>query len=320
MKLIKKFFVSIFCFVILLSSFALTSCNISFPILENLGEKTIVCTIYPAYDWSLEILQEEAGRIDVDCLTSNSADLHSFEPSFSDIAKISSADIFIYVGGESDSWVEDVLKNATNVNMKVINLMEVLGGKVKEEELVEGMQGESDGEGDEHVWLSLKNAEIFVDAIAGAICEIDKEKTDYYLENASKYKEKLQELDEKYQAEISGCNKNTLVFADRFPFRYLTDDYDLNYYAAFTGCGTDSNASFATEIFLAGKVDELGLNCILILEDQNNLKIAQNIKESTASKNQEILVLNSMQSVNSGAESYLSIMERNLEVLKKALS
>lgn len=320
MKTIKRMFISIFCFIILLSSFVLTSCGFSFPSLDSLAEKTIVCTIYPAYDWAFEILQDEVGRIDVDCLTLNSADLHSYEPTFSDIATISSADIFIYVGGESDSWVEDALKNATNKNMKVINLMEVLGDKVKEEELKEGMQGESDGENDEHVWLSLKNAEIFIDEIANAICEIDEEKADYYLENASKYKTNLQELDEEYQSEISGSNKNTLVFADRFPFRYLTDDYNLNYYAAFTGCGAESEASVNTITYLAGKVDEFRLQYILILEDQNNLDIARNIKESTINKNQEILVLNSMQSVSSGIDSYLSIMEQNLEVLKKALS
>ena len=321
MKILKKIIISLFCFSAFLSCLILSSCNINIPILDRLGEKKIVCTIFPAYDWSLEILQGEAGRIDVTCLTSNGADLHSYEPTVSDVMEIKSADIFIYVGGESDSWVEDAIKDATNPNMKVINLLETLGESAKEEEIQEGMLGESDGESDEHVWLSLKNAQVFVDVIAAALGEIDAEYKDYYLENAQTYKAKLKNLDDEFTLAASESTKNTLIFADRFPFRYLVDDYSLNYYAAFSGCSDGSDIDAAVVIFLANKIDELGIKVILVIEGTNNTALAGRVKECTTEKNQEILVLNSMQSVDaSKSASYLEIMQQNLEVIKKALA
>ena len=469
----------------------------------------VVTTIFPEYDWVKEILGDKAENADLTMLLDNGVDLHSYQPTADDIIKISDCDLFIYVGGESDGWVEDALKEATNKDMKVIDLLEVLGDSVKTEETVEGMQetehahdhskevstfeddevqdrslsdwagdwqsaypfaldgtlddafaamaeeGEmtadeykayyqngyktditnidiegdhieftyEDGkkvgsdyqyvgyyiqnwstgtkaamyrfeavdrtsgapvciefndhmiesaapehfhirmsnesfdaivdpekswptffpadmtgedlcehmeghghdhgeEKDEHVWLSLKNAKTLVGAIADALQELDPDNKDTYAANASAYIEKLSALDGAYQSAVDGAARKTVLFGDRFPFRYLVDDYGLSYYAAFAGCSAESEASFETVSFLAKKVDELKLPCVLTIEGKNH-KIAETIVENTAEKNQKILTMDSMQSTTSkdvaNGATYLSVMENNLSVLKEAL-
>lgn len=296
----------------------------------------IVTTIFPEYDWVMQILGDKADKADVTMLLDKGVDLHSYQPSTADIAKISEADVFIYVGGESDEWVEDVLKEAKNKKLKVINLMDVMGDKAKEEEVKEGMQPEEeehaeeakDGkeeeevEYDEHVWLSLKNAKIFTKKIADVLSEVDKDNAKTYQANYESYAKKLDALDKKYAEAVASAKNKTLVFGDRFPFRYLVNDYGLDYYAAFVGCSAESEASFETVTFLAKKVDELGLSDVLTIEGKNH-KIAKTVIENTKEKNQKVLTLDSMQSttakdVKDGA-TYLGIMEKNLEVLKEAL-
>lgn len=321
----------------------------------------IVTTIFPEYDWVNNILGDKASNAEVTMLLDNGVDLHSFQPTAADILKISECDLFIYVGGESDEWVEDVLKEATNKDMIAINLLEVLGDKVVEEEIVEGMQEEEDHdhdhehededhdhehededehehehediakthehhhdevEYDEHVWLSLRNSAILVNSISEAIQKIDPANAETYKANAASYIEKLNALDADYQSAVSAASKNTILFGDRFPFRYLVDDYNLEYYAAFVGCSAESEASFETIVFLAGKVDELSLPAVLTIEGKDH-SIAQTIVENTTTKDQKILTMNSMQSTTSedvkNGASYLSIMESNLNVLKEAL-
>ena len=296
----------------------------------------IVTTIFPEYDWVMQILGDKADKADVTMLLDKGVDLHSYQPSTADIAKISEADVFIYVGGESDEWVEDVLKEAKNKKLKVINLMDIMGDKAKEEEVKEGMQPEEeehaeeakDGkeeeevEYDEHVWLSLKNAKIFTKKIADVLSEVDKDDAKTYQANYESYAKKLDDLDKKYADAVASAKNKTLVFGDRFPFRYLVNDYGLDYYAAFVGCSAESEASFETVTFLAKKVDELGLSDVLTIEGKNH-KIAKTVIENTKEKNQKVLTLDSMQSttakdVKDGA-TYLGIMEKNLEVLKEAL-
>ena len=483
------------------------------PAAEKAPEKSlkIVTTIFPEYDWVREVLGDQAENDELTMLLDNGVDLHSYQPTADDIVKISDCDLFIYVGGESDGWVDDALKNATNKNMKVINLLEVLGDSVKAEEVVEGMQetehdhdhdhskevstfeddevqdrslsdwagdwqsaypfaldgtlddafaamaeesemtakeyktyyqngyktdisniniegdhieftyedgkkvasdykyvgyyiqnwstgtkaamyrfeavdrtsgapiyiefndhmiesaapehfhirmsnesfdaivdpekswptffpadmtGEDlcehmeghghdhEEEADEHVWLSLKNAKTLVDAISNALQELDPDNKDAYAANAAAYIEKLSALDGAYQSAVDGAARKTVLFGDRFPFRYLVDDYGLRYYAAFAGCSAESEASFETVSFLAKKVDELGLPCVLTIEGKNH-KIAETIVENTAEKNQKILTMDSMQSTTSedvaNGTTYLSVMEQNLSMLKEAL-
>ncbi|WP_411703333.1 metal ABC transporter substrate-binding protein [Faecalibacterium prausnitzii] len=277
-----------------------------------------------------EILGDKADHAEVTMLLDNGVDLHSYQPTADDIIKISDCDLFIYVGGESDGWVEDALKEATNKEMQVINLLDVLGEQVKEEEVVEGMEAEeeesedeNEPEYDEHVWLSLKNAETLCNAITDALEEIDPANKDAYAANAASYLEKLAALDGEYQTVADNAARKTVLFGDRFPFRYLVDDYGLSYYAAFAGCSAETEASFETISFLAGKVDELRLPCVLTIEGAQH-KIAETIVQNTAEKNQSILTLDSMQSTTStdvaNGTTYLSVMESNLDVLKQALN
>ena len=492
---------------------------------NKIDKLSIVTTIFPEYDWVREILGDKADNAEVTMLLDNGVDLHSYQPTADDIVKISDCDLFIYVGGESDGWVDDALKNATNKNMKVINLLDVLGDSVKTEEVVEGMQEaehdhdhdhskevstfeddevqdrslsdwagdwqsaypfvldgtlddafaamaekgemtaeeyktyyqngyktditnidiegdhieftyddgrkvgsdykyvgyyiqnwstgtkaamyrfeaedkdsgapvyiefndhmiepaaaehfhirmsnesfdaivdpenswptffpadmtgeeicehmeghdhdededheheegeehEHEEEKDEHVWLSLKNAEVLVNAISKSLQELDPDNKDTYATNAAAYIEKLSALDGEYQAAVDAATYKTVLFGDRFPFRYLVDDYGLSYYAAFVGCSAETEASFETVSFLAKKVDELKLPCVLTIEGAQH-KIAETIVQNTAEKNQKVLTMDSMQSTTSkdvaNGTTYLSVMEKNLSVLKEAL-
>lgn len=287
----------------------------------------IVTTIFPAYDWVREILGAETDRAEITMLLDSGVDLHSYQPTVDDIVKISDCDLFLYVGGESDGWVDDALKNAPNKERKVIRLLDVLGDSAKAEETVEGMQEEEhdheeEAEYDEHIWLSLKNAQVLVAAISEALQESDPARKDTYAANAAAYAEKLSALDGEYRAAVDSGKYKTLLFGDRFPFRYLADDYGLDYYAAFPGCSAETEASFEAVSFLAGKMDALGLPCVLTIEGTQH-KIAETIVQNTAQKNQQVLTMDSMQAVtaNDAASgvSYLSIMEKNLSVLKKAL-
>lgn len=291
----------------------------------------VVTTIFPEYDWVKEIAGDEVSHMDITMLLDNGVDLHSYQPTADDIMKISDCDLFIYVGGESDAWVEDALKEAVNKDMKVINLLDVLGDSVKEEEVIEGMEAEEESEEgdeeeepeyDEHVWVSLKNAKALCKKIADDLAEIDAENADTYQKNNQEYAEKLDILDSEYQQTVDSASQKTLLFGDRFPFRYLVDDYGLNYYAAFVGCSAETEASFDTIKFLANKVDELGLKNIMTVE-KSDQKIAKTIIKNTKNKNQGILTLDSMQSTTSddvkNGATYLSIMKSNLEVLKQAI-
>ena len=302
---------------------------------------SIVTTIFPEYDWVREILGEKADNAEITMLLDNGVDLHSYQPTADDIVKISDCDLFIYVGGESDEWVEDALRNAANGNMKVINLLEVLGDSVKTEEIVEGMQEEEhehedaeehehedaeehehEEEADEHVWLSLKNAKMLVRVISKALQELDPDSKDIYAANADAYVKKLSALDAEYQTAVDAASNKTILFGDRFPFRYLVDDYGLRYYAAFVGCSTETEAGFETISFLAKRVDEWKLPCVLTIEGAQH-KIAETVVRNTTAKNQRVLTMDSMQSTTSkdvkNGTTYLSVMEKNLSVLKQAL-
>ncbi len=285
----------------------------------------VVTTIFPEYDWAREIIGDKASNVELTLLLGNGVDLHSYQPSIQDIAKISTADIFIYVGGESDGWVKDALKNATNKNMKVINLMETLGDKLKAEEAKEGMQAEEEEdevEYDEHVWLSLRFAKILSTEIANALCEKDAANAAAYKANLSAFAAKLDALDVKYAAAVKAGSKNTILFGDRFPFRYFVEDYGLDYFAAFAGCSAETEASFETVIFLSKKVDELGLNSVLKIESGDG-KIARTIIQNTKSKNAKVLTMDAIQSTTlkqaKAGATYLSIMEGNLKVIEEAL-
>ena len=327
----------------------------------NSNKISIVCTTFPQYDWVKNILGEEAERFDVTLLLDNGVDMHSYQPAVKDIATAGSSDLFIYVGGESDTWVEDALKEAKNKDLKAINLMETLDNFVKEEEVVEGMQEErkslghsheksskekqeqtqkeshensqeikgqkeaadEEPEYDEHIWLSIRNAEIMVKNIEKAIEQLDSDNAKVYQTNAENYIKKLNTLDKQYANTIQNAKYKAILFGDRFPFRYMADDYDLKYYAAFVGCSAETMAGFETVTFLAKKADELQLPVILTIENSDG-RIAEAIKSNTTKKNQKILTMNSLQSVTkeqlADGITYLQVMQENLSVLSEALN
>ncbi|MGN0730190.1 metal ABC transporter substrate-binding protein [Treponema sp.] len=316
--------------------FSLFLCPAVFAAKKTSAKKTIVCTAFPQYDWCRQIIGEKAGQFDLVLLLDKGTDLHSFQPSFADIARISSCDMFVYGGGESDEWVSGVLAEAKNKELCPVSLMEILGENVKEEKFVEGMQhshecdeDEHDHEHhdeieyDEHIWLSLKNAQVLVRALAEKICALDPENVNFYMENSSRYIAELASLDSEYEAAVSSAKFHTLLFADRFPFRYLADDYGLDYYAAFVGCSAETEASFETVVFLARKIDSLNLGCVLTIE-KSDKGIARTVIANTQSKNQKILEMDSIQSVMkkdiSSGKTYLESMRNNLSVLKTALN
>ena len=344
-----------------LTAGCITACSTNNAPAADSKNLQIVTTIFPEYDWVMNILGDNPANAEVTMLLDNGADLHSYQPTASDILKISTCDVFVYVGGESDEWVDDVLKEATNKDMVVINLMDELGNAVKEEEIIEGMEGhdhehehehdedhdhdhdehdedhddedhehdhehhheEGEVEYDEHVWLSLKNASVLVGAISEAIAKADSANAATYRANASAYIDKLNALDKEYSDMVSAAARDELVFGDRFPFRYMIDDYGLVYYAAFVGCSAESEASFETIMFLAGKVDENSLTSVITIEGKEH-KIAETIISNTATKDQKILTLDSMQTTTmsdvKNGTTYISVMESNYEVLKEALN
>ena len=321
----KKFTALLLTFVLFLSL-----CPVS-GLAEEAGKIRVVTTIFPIYDWVREIAGD-TGNTEITLLLDSGVDLHSFQPSAQDILKVATCDLFIYVGGESDEWAEDALAEAVNPDMVVISLVEALGENAKAEEIVEGMEAEEEEEEgeegeeeeiDEHVWLSLRNAQVFTSAIADALAQKDSANADSYRANAEAYGAKLAALDAAYAEAVDSAAHKTLLFGDRFPFRYLTDDYGLAYYAAFAGCSAETEASFETVIFLAKKTDELQLPAVLTIEGKDH-RIAETIIGSTADKNRKLLTLNSMQGttandIEQGA-TYLKIMEDNLAVLKEALN
>lgn len=293
---------------------------------EQSGKLKVVCTVFPIYDW----IRETAGdKAEISLLLSNGTDMHSFQPSAADMIKIAECDVLIYVGGESDEWVSEAIKLYENKNRSLVNLTELLGENLLKEEHTEGMQEERHSHGgeeeefDEHIWLSLNNAALFVQSIADTLGGKDPQNADIYRENALNYTKKLTALGGEYRAAVNAARLKTLLVADRFPFRYLTEDYGLSYYAAFPGCSAETEASFETVAFLSAKTDELGLKYIITTETAGT-KIADTVIANTREKNQEILVLDSMQSVGikdaENGVTYLSVMQKNLETLKKALS
>lgn len=298
------------------------------------GKKTVLCTTFPQYDWARQVIGDANGNVELELLVKDGVDMHSYQPTVADVAKVGASDLFVYVGGESDTWVADALKNATNPNIKTIDLLKELGSGVREEELVEGMQAETheahDEHGhdaapeyDEHVWLSLKNADRYVGLIADALAELDPANAETFKANAQAYRAKLAELDGKYQAAVDAAPKKTVLFGDRFPFRYLVDDYNITYYAAFQGCSAETEASFETVAFLASKLDELGLGTVLVI-DGSDQQLAKTIIQTTKDKNQQIRIVDSLQSVSEDdmakGRTYLGAMEGNLEVFKQAMA
>ena len=322
--MVKQKYVALFSALILIictTTLGLSGCSGNE--IKDSGKLSIVATVFPAYDWIREILGDKG---ELTLLSSNGADLHNYQPTAEDMSKIATCDMFIYVGGESDSWAEDAVKTSLKKDMIAVNLLEVLGEAVVEEEVLEGMEHsheeEENPQADEHVWLSLKNAQTVCGYIAEQLGNIDGDNAHLYTENAKNYNAKLSALDAKYKEAVETARYDTLLFADRFPFRYLTDDLGLNCYAAFSGCSTETEAGVQTIAFLSAKLKELNLPAVIIIDGSDGSIASTVIK--TAKGTQKILTLNSMQSVTQedleNGITYFSVMESNLEILREALN
>ena len=312
----KKFFIFILSLILIVTVFS--SCQKPETNQENDGI-TVVTTIFPVYDWTRNVAGDNCNVIYLD---ESGTDMHSFEPTAKDILTLADADVLIHIGGVSDEWVAAAVESANNPELVTLSLMDVTG--VLEEEIIDGMEHDDDddhdtAEYDEHIWLSLRKAKVAVSAIAETLGKADNANKDKYTANAESYNAKLESLDGKFSDCVNNAKRKTLLFADRFPFRYFTEDYSLEYFAAFPGCSAESEASFETMTFLIEKTKELSLPYILIIENSDS-KMAQTIGNETGA---EILSLNSCQSVTKNdidnGITYLSAMEKNLQIITEAL-
>lgn len=302
-------------------------------ILKNKEGKqlTVICTVFPVYDWCRNIIGgEENERFRLELMMKKGTDMHNFQPSVADLARLNSADLVFYIGGESDKWIEEALavsKNKSQIRISLMKNMEELMKSVElnslyrdfklleEDHFCEIEQDEGESEYDEHIWLSLNKANMASQIFYGIFSQLDSVNRDTYQENEIVFEEALKKLDKQFR--IALAEKPVLLFADRFPFKYFTADYDLPYYAAFPGCSAETEASFSTVISLSEKIKENNLKTIYILENSNT-KLADQIIE-TAGTSTKVKVLNSLQSISESeirnGVTYLKLMGENLEVL-----
>ncbi len=320
----------------------------------------IVVTTFPLYDWTRQILGRQIDSVELIQLQNSGVDLHSFQPSAQDIARIAKCDLFVYVGGASDAWTKAALRAGANPRRVTLNLVKALGKDVREEAHLEGMEhhhhhhggkevahhhhdedededehhhhdededehhhhDEDEVELDEHVWLSLRFAARLCQSIADRLAQLDAPHAAEYQANCRAFVTQLKELDKRYAAAVAAAAIKTLLFADRFPFRYLMDDYGLTCFAAFSGCSAETEASFKTIAFLSEKVKQLQLPAVLVLEGSNR-KIADTVVKTSGRRDVKILTMDSLQAPPAkGATQrprYLQAMENNLKTLRQAL-
>jgi zinc transport system substrate-binding protein len=282
------------------------------------GKIDVVATIFPPYDFVRAIAGD---KVNLTMLLPPAAESHSFEPTPQDIIQVQNSDIFIYVGGESDEWVNKILDSMDTSRMKIITLMDCV--EVVEEIIVEGMQEEEEEEAgaeyDEHVWTSPRNAKLIIQKIADVLKEVDTANAAVYEKNTSAYLSKLDSLDASFQNVVNGARRKTIIFGDRFPFRYFADAYGLSYFAAFPGCSTETECSAATVAFLINKVKAEGLPVVFYIELSNE-KIADIICEETGAKK---LLLHAVHNITRNdfmnGVTYYDLMTQNINNLREAL-
>ncbi|MDR1735030.1 MAG: metal ABC transporter substrate-binding protein [Oscillospiraceae bacterium] len=285
------------------------------------GLLRVVATIFPPYDFVRTIAGDKA---DVTMLLPPGSETHSFEPTPQDVLRIQNCDVFIYNGGESDAWVEDILESVDTSGMRIVKFIDCV--EVLEEEIIEGMEeeeadaGEEETEIDEHVWTSPRNAKLIVQRISDTLCEADPANAALYKANTETYEAQLDSLDREFQAVVDNAVRKTLIFGDRFPFRYFAETYGLDYYAAFPGCSTETEASPATIKFLIDKTKAEGIPVVFKIELTNG-KMAQAIAEATGAKVLELHSCHNLTKADfTAGKSYIDFMQGNLSALKEALA
>lgn len=282
----------------------------------------VVASIFPEYDFLRQI---GGDHINLTMLLTPGAESHSFEPTPQDIKAVTKSDMFVYVGGDSDAWVDSILDSIDTKNTDVVTLMDCVS--LVEEETVDGMTPEEEDEEDsgeveydEHVWTSPKNTMLIVQKLCDNLCQIDPDNADDYKQNTKEYIDKLTDLDQEFQNVVDNAKRTEIVVGDRFPFRYFVDEYGLAYYAAFPGCSTDTEASAATIAFLDDKIKKDNIPVVFHIELSNE-KVCNAISEATGAKSE---LLNAVHNVSKSdfdaGITYIDLMEHNVEVLKEALN
>lgn len=310
--------------------FSLFSCDAQN---EENGKIKIICTLFPQYDW-LKNITQGSDAVEVSLLIANGADPHSYQPTAQDIMNISNCDLIVFVGGDSDTWVQKAIDRSNNESLKSVALTELDGMTLQnisasshthdEDGHEHEHEGHSHGAFDEHLYLSLHNATVATEELCKILCQTDPENEALYKKNAEEYKAKISALDSSFKNDLSEKeNENAfMLFADRFPFVYLLSDYGISYAAAFEGCSTDASASFDTVIRLIKEADEHNAKYIAVTETSDKA-LAETVISSTKTKDQKIITLNSMQSVTKTqiekGTTYLSVMEENLDLIRTAI-
>ena len=318
----KRFLLILICAVLALLLYSCSSDTKS-----DDGKINIVCTAFPQYDWTKSIVQDSENT-NLILLNTKGTDMHSFEPSADDIIKVAESDILIIVGGEGDKWAIDAVSDHEKTT--VINLLDLLNENEKHGVLAEHDHTESCDHShenahestDEHVWMSIKNADFFIRKICEVLYEKDPQNAGFYKENQKELIGQLEKLDYDFSQAIDEYEHPVMVVADRFPFKYLTDEYGIECFAAFPGCSADTDATPDTIIKLSKAVDEHNLKYIAVTENSSG-KTAQAVIDNTTDKNQQTVVIDSMQSVSlkdiENGATYIGIMKQNFEAIKKLL-
>ena len=311
-------------FLLLMTLLSFTACNYDVKPVDT-GKISIVTTIFPYYDFSKNIAGDKA---DITLLLSPGSEPHSYEPSPSDIVAVENCDIFIYNGGQSDEWVESVLKSTQNDKMKILKMMDYVTlleehssehnhDHAHENEEIEHSHGQGY---DEHIWTSIKNAKILSSVIAETLSEIDEVNSSYYSEKENNYINNLDRLDKDFTNTVNNGERDVLVFGDRFPFLYFATDYNLHYEAAFPGCSSKTEPNISTVTHMVDFVREEDIPVVFYLEFSNG-KTAKLIAEDTGAKTMQFSSCHNVTKEQFENEvSYISLMEQNLKALKEALS
>ena len=317
--------------VVLAAAAVLIFCGCS-PADNGTEGMTILTADFAEYDWVREILGDNPSGIRLERLNESGQDMHSYQPSVKDMVSISDCSLLIYAGGESEFWIDEAAESSDKSPESILSLMKVLAHDPELSERYEGTAGVHDHEHehhheeyDEHMWLSLKAAPVFIEKITEAICALDPVNSTYYEKNSRNYREKIKDLDGEYEKVAEAAREKGDAFilvADRFPFVYLTEDYRLSHMAAFPGCSAETEASFATILDLSDAIDNHRPGGVLVLK-KSDTALAQTVIKNSSLKELPVLRLDDMQSVTAddveAGCSFLSVMAENLTALETAL-
>ena len=289
--------------------------------LGEVGQPSVVCTDFPCYDFARAVIGDSAN---ITLLIRPGAEVHSYEPSPSDIRAIAECDLFIYIGGESDAWVDDILSSFGTAAPQTLRLIDCV--HTLEEETQEGMtvhehaDNETETEYDEHIWTSPVNAGIMVGAICETLCAVSPENRESYIGNADSYKDEIAAVDTEFREIADNAARHEMIFADRFPFLYFVREYGIDYYAAFPSCSAESEPSAKTMAYLIDKIKDDDIPVIYTIE-MSNQRTAKVIAEETGAKIRTFYSIQNVSAADFAAgETYVSLMRKNVEALREGLN